>query len=650
MNYRAEIDGLRAVAVLPVIAYHAGLGLFSGGFAGVDVFFVLSGYLITTILLEDLARDRFSLTDFYIRRARRLLPALTVVVVACVPFAWMWMGPAAFDSFARSLLAVGLFSSNILFWQEGGYFATAAEAKPLLHTWSLAVEEQYYLLFPPLLALLWRRARRHLFLIITLLALCSFALALISVGPRPEAAFYLAPTRAWELLAGSLAALLARHHPGAPREAPAALGVVMIFMALLFYDAQTPFPSAWTLLPVIGTVLVIRYAQAGTATAWVLSCRPLVGIGLISYSAYLWHQPLFAFARLRSLDAPAPWLMALLAVAALGLAWLTWRFVEQPFRRPGSAPVLGIAGGVLAGFMALGVTLPHLDRGLPPGLGPAPQMARDDHPCALHTQVSQAQITTCLTHAGPRPKVVLIGDSHAMAISAALRRALAREGRVLISFAHVGCYPIPGTTRLPEAAQASCHTLRAQAWDTLTALEDTPVLLFARWTLALRGTRFDNGEGGREHGDPVRMGVTGQGGLADHTQATLEKLTAHHSVTVLGSFPEAGWHVPERLAKMALFSRGEAPVLSTSQRVQRARRGPVAVMMAQLSSSNVAVVPLAPLFCDRQIAGRCVNTHQGKVFYTDDDHPSAWAAGIIARAAVAALREAQEGRRLAARP
>lgn len=653
MKYRAEIDGLRAVAVLPVILYHAGLGLFSGGFAGVDVFFVLSGYLITALLIEDLAQGRYSLTEFYIRRARRLLPALTVVVLACVPFAWAWMGPAAFEGFARSLVAVGLFSSNILFWQEGGYFATSSEVKPLLHTWSLAVEEQYYLLFPPLLALLWRRLQAYVFWIIAALALGSFALALISVGARPEAAFYLAPTRAWELLAGSLAALMARRHPGPARQGLAALGLGMILAAMMVYDVRTPFPSAWTLLPVAGTVLVIRYAQAGTAVAWVLSRRPLVGIGLISYSAYLWHQPLFAFARLRSLDAPALWVMGLLSGAALGLAWITWRFVEQPCRRPAPAPVLRISGAVLAGFVAVGLVLPQLDRSLPVGLGPAPQMARDDHPCALHTRVSQDQIAACLAQAAGRSKVVLIGDSHAMAISAALRRTLAREGRVLISFAHVGCYPIPGTTRLPEGGQGSCHAVRAQAWQVLARLEGAPVVFAARWTLALQGTRFDNEEGGREHGDPVQTvvtGVTGQGGLADHTQATLAHLADRHPVTVLGPFPEAGWHVPERVAKMVLFGAGEVPVLSTAQTVQRERMAPVDAMMARLARRSITVVPLAPLFCGTWVAGRCVNAQGGRVFYVDDDHPSADAAGIIARAAVAGMRGRQEGRRLAARP
>ena len=649
MNHRREIDGLRAVAVLPVIAFHAGLPLFAGGFAGVDVFFVISGYLITAILLADLARGRFSLVDFYRRRARRLLPALTVVVLACLPFAWAWMGPDAFAGFARSLVAVGLFAANVLFWQEGGYFATAAEAKPLLHTWSLAVEEQYYLLFPPFLAVLWRRLRRFLFGGIALLALSSFLLAVLSVGARPEAAFYLAPTRAWELLAGALLALHARHHPAAPREGPAALGLGMILAALLFYDAQTPFPSAWTLLPVIGTVLVLRHGQTGTRTAALLSWPPFVWVGLISYSAYLWHQPVFAFARLRSLDAPDPAVMALLAGATLGMAWVTWRWVEQPFRQGWSGPVLPVAGGALTAMIALGLVLPHLDRGLPAALAPAPVMARDDHPCALHTHVSEARIAACLAQAQARPKVVLIGDSHAMAISAALRRALAAEGGMLISFAHVGCYPIPGTTRLPAQGQGGCHRLRAQAWQTLAQLApDVPVVVLARWTLALQGTRFDNGEGGREHGAPVRLEVRHAGvDLPTHTQDWLARHAAQRPVVVLGPFPEAGWDVPVRRAKMTLF--GTQQPLSTALDVQHRRMAPARAMLAALPARGVTVVPLAPLFCDHEIPGRCINADAERVFYLDDDHPAAPAAARIAAAVLVALHRAGAAPHRAAR-
>ena len=201
MKYRAEIDGLRALAVVPVILFHAGFELFSGGFVGVDVFFVISGYLITTILIEDIDNNRFSIVNFYDRRARRILPALFFVMLVCIPFAWMWMLPNQMNDFAKSLVAVTLFASNILFWRESGYFDAAAEEKPLLHTWSLAVEEQYYLLFPIFLILAWRFGKNRVFWMIVLMAAISLLLSEWGWRNQTTANFYLAPTRAWELFA-----------------------------------------------------------------------------------------------------------------------------------------------------------------------------------------------------------------------------------------------------------------------------------------------------------------------------------------------------------------------------------------------------------------------------------------------------------------
>ena len=208
MKYRGEIDGLRALAVVPVMLFHAGFELFGGGFVGVDVFFVISGYLITTILIEDIENKRFSIINFYERRARRILPALFFVIFACIPFAWMWMDLSQMRDFSQSLVALSLFASNILFWTESGYFAGAAEEKPLLHTWSLAVEEQYYLLFPIFLILAWRFGKNRVFWIIVFMS--ALSLLLSEWGWRNDAIanFYLAPTRAWELFAGSIAAFV----------------------------------------------------------------------------------------------------------------------------------------------------------------------------------------------------------------------------------------------------------------------------------------------------------------------------------------------------------------------------------------------------------------------------------------------------------
>ena len=228
MKYRAEIDGLRALAVVPVILFHAGFELFSGGFVGVDVFFVISGYLITTIIIEDIENNCFSFVYFYERRVRRILPALFFVMLTCIPFAWMWMVPGQMKDFSQSLVAVSLFASNLLFWKESGYFSAAAEEKPLLHTWSLAIEEQYYVLFPIFLFLAWRFGKRRVFWIIVVMAAISLILSEWGWRNKATANFYLAPTRAWEILAGSITAFVVQKKGVQKNEIMSLLGLLAI--------------------------------------------------------------------------------------------------------------------------------------------------------------------------------------------------------------------------------------------------------------------------------------------------------------------------------------------------------------------------------------------------------------------------------------
>lgn len=331
MKYRAEIDGLRAIAVIPVILFHAGFELFSGGFVGVDLFFVISGYLITTILIEDLDGQRFSVFNFYERRARRILPALFFVILVCIPFAWVWMLPNQMKDFSQSLVAVGLFASNVLFWLESGYFDPVAEEKPLLHTWSLAAEEQYYLLFPIFLIIVWGFGRRKVFWMIVLIATISLLISEWGWRNQATANFYLTHSRAWELLAGSIAAFVIQKRGVQKNNVLSLLGLLAVFFSIIAYDQYTPFPSLYTLVPVLGVVLLILFGHQETLSARFLSNRAFVGIGLVSYSAYLWHQPLFAFARIR-LHEPSEWTFLVLAFLSLIIAGISWRFVEQPFR------------------------------------------------------------------------------------------------------------------------------------------------------------------------------------------------------------------------------------------------------------------------------------------------------------------------------
>ncbi len=336
INYRSEIDGLRALAVLPVIFFHAGFSWFKGGYVGVDIFFVISGYLITTIIISEIAADKFSIVNFYERRARRILPALFFVMAVCIPFAVLWLNPFDLKDFGQSLIAVSTFSSNILFWLESGYFDAAAEHKPLLHTWSLAVEEQFYIFFPVILILFWHHGLKRILIFLSILFIASLASAHFSSANSSAASFYLIPTRVWELLAGSFVAFyLNNKNPQQSNlltEVLSLLGFIMIIFSIIIFNKTTPFPSLYTLIPVIGTVLLILFAVPKTSMHYLLSFKPLVTIGLISYSAYLWHQPIIAFAKHRLFDEVSEVLLINLCIISLTLAWFTWKFIEKPFR------------------------------------------------------------------------------------------------------------------------------------------------------------------------------------------------------------------------------------------------------------------------------------------------------------------------------
>ncbi|OWQ49063.1 hypothetical protein CDL60_04125 [Roseateles noduli] len=473
LKYRSEIDGLRALAVVPVILFHAGFKVFSGGFVGVDVFFVISGYLITTILINEMEAKKFSLLQFYERRARRILPALFLVMLACLPPAWFWLLPQDMRSFSQSLVAVSVFSSNILFWRTSGYFESATELKPLLHTWSLSVEEQYYVLFPLFLMLSWKLGKRWVLGMLVVAALMSLALAQWGAYTFPAFAYYMLPTRAWELMIGAFVAFYysnhnIRKHGRRASEFGSLLGFALIGYSIFAFNDRTPFPGLYAVVPTLGAALIIIFATPSTLVGRLLSTKPFLWTGLISYSAYLWHQPLLAFARQRSLDNPEHgWLLPLLACLTLPLAYLTWRFVERPFRnkhRISRKTVFGLTVVCSAAFFALGL-IGHVTKGLP-----EVRLAKDQADFLSHfenstpewkfstkmdllkkyreecnfydldkyrngnsTNIPRPAIDkSCYSRDGRKPKSVFIwGDSHAEQLNAGLSTALPAEWQIL---------------------------------------------------------------------------------------------------------------------------------------------------------------------------------------------------------------------------
>ncbi len=436
LKYRSEIDGLRAIAVVPVILFHAGLSFASGGFVGVDVFFVISGYLITSLLISDLRAGQFSILRFYERRIRRIAPALLLVIVLTLVAALFLLILDEMIEVFESAAATALFLANVRFWRKTGYFETAAEERPLLHMWSLAVEEQFYIVFPLLLWALWAGPRQRMMVIFAICAALSLIVAEIGWRVAPTANFFLPFSRGWELLAGSMCALwLQDRSPGtgARSNLLSGIGLALILVPIVAFDKFTPSPSLWIGAPVLGTVLIICHAGAGTIAARLLSLRGMVGIGLISYSAYLFHQPILAYARITlPVEARPDWVMLALGLISLPLGYLSWRFVEQPTRKRMSTRA--VVGGSLAGFTAItaigiGASLhrPFIENIYMASLGEAgranyrllPKPSEFENTlsgaCRFRAEDAdtefEARFDTCLAEHGSA--VMLIGGSHA---------------------------------------------------------------------------------------------------------------------------------------------------------------------------------------------------------------------------------------------
>lgn len=625
MQYRQEIDGLRTVAVLPVILFHAGVSLFSGGFVGVDVFFVISGYLITGLIIAELSEGRFSIARFYERRARRILPALAVVMACCVPFAWLWMLPDQFADFSKSLIAVPLFVSNILFWRESGYFEAASEDKPLLHTWSLAVEEQYYVVFPILMILLWRFGRNRVFYILLGMAALSLLLGEWGWRHRPSANFFLAPTRAWELLAGALCAFLQFGRPQKSGEGLSALGLALIVAAVFYYDEATPFPSLYALAPVAGTVLIILFAGRATMVARVLSLWPVVAVGQISYSAYLWHQPVFAFARLSSPTAPSPLVLSALTLPVLALAWLSWRFVENPFRRRPN-PVLAtqsavfwVSGLVGVGFVAIGLlgasfVAPNVVRQHPELLAQYPLEKQFFTPCdGFKSQQGQA---TCRRYGQGGNVAVLWGDSHAIVLQKAIQ---VPQDTSLYVISHYGCPPVIGVRRQDRVGNfencSAIGTLQAYA-AFIAALEPAQVILMARWSLYTRGwwrrgvlqasTHFITDDIGG-----VASAQTSQRALAQGLERTVQSLAAEgRDIFVVAQPPDLNaYSARQRVVLPDVPRKGITEWHSIETEMLSTLSGKYGVTLADSKA----------LFCDAEV---CRTAQDGWLLYSDDNHLS----------------------------
>ena len=625
-NHRTDIDGLRALAILPVILYHAKLGCL-GGYVGVDIFFVISGYLITSLILKEQAERTFSLTVFWERRIRRVFPAMALMLAGTFLLGWFMYLPEDFQLLARSASAQALMLSNVFFYQQAldgdGYFGPAVDTKPLLHTWSLSVEEQFYLFFPVLIIVATKC--RMLLRVVVVVGLLSFFTSFWYFLPRyffdpmshapTEGAFFLLPSRAWELLFGAMLALMQGKlapDKGA-RELLGWLGVGLVGYAIFCYDENTPFPGVAAILPCLGAALIILSNKGELSLVGrLLSFKPLVFIGLISYSLYLWHWPLLLFDEYPAGVKPGPWQRAAVLAVSFILATLSWRYVETPFRMrkifPERSFLFAFAGCTTAVFLALGFWI-YSEGGMPARLGPAVQRyAGFCNHFAFRGDVSANQVRygqvveLGFTNSTPL-NLVVWGDSHAMAVAPVIND-LCRQYSLHGALTAAHCTPPVVFANNEKQPDRKIDDLAGSVLDLITQRHVKIVIMAARWNLYTPLERFKES-------------------LISTVQAALK---SGARVYVLKDVPHPGFDVPRVVAINAMHGM-DLNRLGTSASAYSDLNKPMDETFNQLSKIGATVLDPTTYFINSN--GLYGVIKDGQPLYWDDDHLSVEGAALL---------------------
>ncbi len=647
IRYRPEIDGLRCIAVLAVIFFHAGFAPFSGGFIGVDIFFVISGYLITRIIQAEIALGRFRFARFYERRVRRIFPALFVMAVATSIAALCLLTPDQLQQYGRSLVAMNLFLSNLHFYQQTGYFAPNVDELPLLHTWSLSVEEQFYLVFPLLLIALTRWWPPRVRSALAGMLLLSFALCVYrEQSGKLDLGFFSTASRVWELLLGCwLAAHEARHGAERARAAGAwaAAGLLMTVVPVFAFGPGTGYPGWLTAVPVAGTALLLRHADASNAVGKLLGLRVMVAVGLVSYSAYLWHQPVFAMALHASGQHAGPALQLSLIALTLGLAWLSWRFVERPMRSPALVATrrVWIGAGLGSAVLVSAGLFADMRDGLPGRFDedfsqfqPIQLFGQQKHCRTLFPQFDANCLASTNVKPGQPIDYLVLGDSHAQAFAAGL---VARHSELrVVAIGRDGCLPFDGVERYDVNEKIPCEQADAQLRRRPIAAKNT--ILVARYAYYAHGSGFGPADTAGRRAGSIHIQAQGQPNrtatadyaavLADGLEATLQRLEADGStrVHVLLQPPELGFD-PRNCLEFGLRVRSaQACTVTRSAVTARQQSYRQAMEQVLLRHPKVAVHDPMRVLCD---AASCRASASGKILYRDDDHLSLDGAALV---------------------
>ena len=638
-TYRSEIDGLRAIAVGAVILYHSKIKLldvetFKGGFIGVDIFFVISGYLITSIILKELVTTgSFSFKHFYERRARRILPMLIVVMLASLPLAWSYLLPENFIDFSKSILYSLGFSSNLYFHYTGQiYGAVNGIFKPLLHTWSLSLEEQFYILFPIVLLITFKYFKKYLIHILILGFIISLGLAEWTSRNYSSISFYFIHTRMWELLAGSILAYfeITRGKRSQNKTLNLILpfiGLILIGQSILFFNDKMTHPSLYTLSPVMGVCLFIWFSNKNEITTKILSTKLFVGIGLISYSLYLWHYPIFAFARITEFFGNNLIKELLSGLVILFLSIISFYIIEKPFRnKNNSFKKLSFLIVGFATFLIIFCAYVINKKGI-----------ANRFPSIFHEKLKEENVK--LFQKDGNQKIVLLGDSHAGALEYSLNEEIKKKEFSLYRL----------TTRIylqdfdfiVKGKSSPKFIENNRNIDKFLKENSNLIIVYhLRWSIKLLNEWFDNQEGHKEEVELVVPDAYFEPvGIKNSTKEERYKYLAQgivsrinyiinngHKLILVYPVPEMGFNVPKKLLNSinnsSVIDNDLVPILSTSYNVYKKRNKKIFDILDSIEHPNIFRVYPHKLFCNTKVKNRCVANDENFLFYYDDDHVS----------------------------
>jgi peptidoglycan/LPS O-acetylase OafA/YrhL len=634
VKYRADIDGLRAIAVLSVMAFHVNSKVLSGGFVGVDVFFVISGYLISGIVMSEIDDEKFSFLSFYDRRLRRIFPALFAMLTATMIVASILSVPNIFVTVVNSALSAAVSLSNVYFFKTSGYFDLGSNDRPLLHTWSLAVEEQFYILIPPVFLFARHFLRLHWVAVILPLGFLSLGIDVFQTWHAPTAAFYLPFSRSWEFLLGS--ALAARLPPAPAKifaEVCGIAGLALLAVSLVVLGQSMPFPGWIAIIPCFGAALIIYAGEFGLSLVGRLLSLPLMrAIGLISYSLYLWHWPAIVFSRLFWGGTFSPIQSMALLLGIFVVSWLSWKYIEQPFRRNRliftRKRLFAGTFALLGAFFALRFEVNQL-HGVPQRFNPTElTLLTDDTAPSYACDAAWPADQSCIIGNANSPiSFAMIGDSFGAALSAGLDDVARIKSRRGMTFNKGGCYPLLDVQLDSDA----CTTFMRDAIRRVSMMpEIKSVVLIGRWASAVENQRL--GSENRATGF-LRDASTHQTSLEENSRVltrgvarTISALVGR-KLFVVAHVPEQHVNVPQaavvrlRLGQDDLIS---IPLASFEQREARTRK------LTELweTDQHISILDASTIFCDTRV---CSATGNGRSFYFDDNHLSIYGSKLLAR-------------------